>query len=111
MAPPVSSSVPDVPRFSLIWLSVSLSIVSPFCNEISVVIPVEARLIPVVIDCVPEPMVMPLVIQPVMVFDVGEQTMRMASVTTVDPAAEVSALSKSKSEATALSVVLAVTWF
>ena len=40
-----------------------------------------------------------------------ELVMRRASVTTVEPVAEVSALSRRSRAVTALSVVLAVTWF
>ena len=56
---------------------------------------VEAKLMPLVI---PEAMAPELVIL-------------KASVTMVEPVAEVSALSKSSSEATALSVVFEVGWF
>ncbi len=50
----------------------------------------------------------PLVIPPEML---PELVIRMASATTVEPVAEVSALSSNKRAATALSIVLAVVWF
>ncbi len=55
-----------------------------------------------------EPKVMPLVMPAAIA---PELVILRASVTTVEPVAEVSALSKSNRAATALSVVLAVTWF
>lgn len=104
IAPEVIVPVPDKPTVKLpevlvvvavnrIVPSVSLSIVSPFCNNKSVVMEVEAILMALVI---------PPAIAP-------ELEIRSASVMTVEPAVEVSALSRTNRAATALSVVLATT--
>ncbi len=72
ISPEVIVPVPDVPTVRLpevlmvgavskIVPSVSLSIISPFCNTMSVVIPVEAKLSPVAMAWVPKPMVIPLI--------------------------------------------------
>ena len=62
------------------------------------------RPVPIVVEPKVMPFVMPADIAP-------ELVILRASVTTVDPAVLVSALSRSRSEATALSVVFAVVWF